>query len=311
MRITVEFTAPQNSVTVHSHLNDYLVVLGYSPEPRVDEVRHAYLHLRLNDAAALHAAKVARRDSLPPLLANQPGVGREYASDFFAIMVESLIRAVELRADRVPAPRAEQALKTHYRSGLLLAPYFYEALERYEGGETALTEDLARMAEGLDIRKEIERFQQTFHTIPAPELQARADIPGPQTVDPAAELLKTAQSAFEKDKPRAREAFERVLKEYDPNNGRALYGLGLLALDATRLEEAQRYFELAVKSNSADQSMRTWSHIHLGRILDFNCDRAGALENYKRAVAIGDNSQGAQSRAQEGLTKPYGGGCQQ
>jgi tetratricopeptide (TPR) repeat protein len=138
----------------------------------------------------------------------------------------------------------------------------------------------------------------------------RQEAPAPAP-DPVAELLKLAQSAFEKDKVRAKEAFEKVLQEYDPNNGRALYGLGLIALDRTELESAQSYFERAVKSNSADASMRTWAHIHLGHILDFNCNRAGALENYRSAIRLGDNTQNAQSRAQEGLVKPYGGACQQ
>ena len=312
MRITVELAAPQNSVNVRSHQNDYIVVLGYSTEARVEEIRHAYLHLRLNDVAAVHAAKVERRDTLPPLLANQPGVPGEYASDFYIMMTESFIRAVELRADAVPADRAQDAIRTHYRSGLLLTPYFYEELRNYEAGDRTLSDDLGRMAEAIDIRKETERFQQTFHTIPAPAPQtARAEAPVPPKADPVAELLRQAQSAFDKDKPAAKEAFEKVLKEHDPSNGRALYGLGLIALDRTELEDAQRYFEMAVKSNSADVSMRTWSHIHLGHILDFNCNRPGAIENYKKAIAAGDDTLNAQSRAEEGLSKPYGGGCQQ
>ena len=54
-------------------------------------------------------------------------------------------------------------------------------------------------------------------------------------VDPVLELLETARLPFERDKPRAREAFEKVLKEYDPNDGRALYGLGLIEMDKANL----------------------------------------------------------------------------
>jgi tetratricopeptide (TPR) repeat protein len=314
MRITVELSAPQNSVNVRNHDNDYLVVLGYSSEAKVEEVRHAYLHLRLNDVSALHAASVERRDTLPLLLTGQQGVSREYSSSFYSMMTESLIRAVELRLDRVPAPAALEAVRNHYRTGLLLIPYFYEALQRYEASDGPLGEELGKLAEAIDIGKETERFKQTFHTIPLPERQSiRAEVPVPVRPDPVAELLKVGQSAFEKDKRRAREAFETVLKEHDANNGRALYGLGLIALgqDPPSLEEAQRHFELAVKSNSTDLSMRTWSHIHLGHILDFNCNRPGAVENYRKAIATGDNTSNARAAAEEGLAKPYGGGCQQ
>lgn len=317
MRITVELAASINSVNVRSHQNDYLVVLGYSSDVKIDEIRHAYLHLRLNDTAAIQAVKVARRDSLPQLLVGQTGVQREYAVDFYTMMTESLIRAVEIRADRLPAAQAQELLQGYYRSGLLLIPYFHDELQKYEQADGTLTEALASMAASIDVGREVERFKQTFHTLPVPrETVVRAEIPAPVKADPAAELLKVAQAAFEKDKPKAREAFERVLKEHDPNNGRALYGLGLIALDEiardeTRMKDAQRYFELAIKSSTADQSMKTWSHIHLGRILDFTCDRQAALENYRRAIAIGDNSQNAQRRAEEGLSKPYAGGCQQ
>jgi tetratricopeptide (TPR) repeat protein len=312
MRITVELAAPRNSVNLRSHQDNYFVVLGYSAETRIDEVRHAYLHLRLNNLAAAYVPKVSRRDQLMPLIANEPGVAREHVTDFYTMMTESLIRALELRVDSVPAARAQEPLRRHYRSGLLLAPYFYDALLRYEATDEPLSQELGRIAEAVDIGKEIERFRTTFHTIPLPDSQpARTEASPPPRIDPVADLLRTAENALEKDKPRAKDTFNRVLKEHDANNGRALYGLGVIALDQTDLEEAYRYFDLTTKSSSADASRRTWAHIYLGRILDFRCDRAAAVENYRKAVSMGDNTQGAQSKAEEGLTRPYGGGCQQ
>ena len=125
----------------------------------------------------------------------------------------------------------------------------------------------------------------------------RAEVPVAPPVDPVLELLRTAEAAFERDKPRAREAFEKVLKEYDPNNGRALYGIGLIEMDKANLDEALLYFERTIKSNSADPSMKTWSYIYSGHILDFKCNRAAALENYRKAIETGDDTRDAQRTA--------------
>ena len=116
--------------------------------------------------------------------------------------------------------------------------------------------------------------------------------------------------AFAKDKPRARELFERVLREHDANNGRALYGIGLIEMDKgpSNLDQAFEYFDKTIKSPSADLSMKTWSYIYSGHILDFKCQRAAAVEFYRKAIQTGDNSQNAQGTAERDLAKPYGGG---
>ncbi len=57
MRITVELGAPRNSVNVRSQQDSYFVILGYPSTLKMDEVRHAYLHLRLDSAVRQAAHK--------------------------------------------------------------------------------------------------------------------------------------------------------------------------------------------------------------------------------------------------------------
>jgi tetratricopeptide (TPR) repeat protein len=130
-------------------------------------------------------------------------------------------------------------------------------------------------------------------------------------VDPVLQLLKSAQAVFEKDKALARETFEKVLREYDPNNGRAFYGLGLIEMDMENLDEALKYFERTIASTSADPSMRTWSHIYLGHILDFKCNRSAAVEHYRKALESGDDTRDARRIANRDLLQPFGGECPQ
>jgi tetratricopeptide (TPR) repeat protein len=309
MRVSVELGAPRNSVNVRSHLENYSVVLGYPSTLKTEEIRHAYLHLRLNQAAGNAALKVEKRAALLALIAKEDGVPREYSSSFEDMLAESLIRAVELRIDHASAAKSEQSLRSYYRTGLLLTPYFYSALAAYEASDVSLRSELENIVRSIDVGKEQARFQSTFRAIPLPEKQQlRAEVPIAPPVDPVRELLLSAQSSFAKDKPAARAAFERVLRDYDPNNGRALYGLGLLEMEKENLDEALKYFERTLKSSSTDLSMKTWSYIYTGHILDFKCQRQAALENYRKALQTGDNSQNAQGIAERDLAKPFGGG---
>jgi len=318
MRITVELGAPQNTVNVRSHLDDYSVVLGYAPTVKVDEIRHAYLHVRLNNYAAAAAFKVQSRSNLMALMNGASGVQREFSSNFENMFTESLIRAVELRLDRVAPAAADQVVKSNYRSGLLLMPYFYESLPVYEAGDNPFRVEIGLLAAGVDAGKERDRFQTTFSTIPEQQRQVvRGEVPvapASAPVDPVRELLQTAEAAFDRDKPRAREAFEKVLRDYDPNEGRALYGLGLIEMDKAdedSLNRALQYFSRTLQSSSADQSMKTWSYIYSGHIHDFKCNRPAALENYRKALETGNNARDAQRIARRDMAQPFGGECQQ
>jgi len=315
MKVSVELSAPLNSINIRSQQDEYFVVLGYASTPKVDDVRHAYLHLRLNNPAALAASKVESRAGIMTLLFNTSGVQKEYANSFENMLTESLVRAVELRIDRVSPAAADENLKSSYRSGLLLAPYFYETLPRYEAGDNPFKDELTTIVAGIDAAKERDRFQKTFDSIPVSQRQTvRGEVPvapPPPPVDPVLELLRAAQAVFDTDKPRARENFEKVLKDHDPNNGRALYGIGLIEMDKQNLDEALQYFDRTIKSGSADRSMKTWSYIYSGHILDFKCNRAAALENYKRAIETGDNTRDAQTVARRDLAQPFGGECRQ
>ena len=197
-------------------------------------------------------------------------------------------------------------------------PYFYESLPVYEAGDNPFRVEIGLLAAGVDAGKERDRFQATFSTIPEQQRQVvRGEVPvapAPAPVDPVRELLRTAEAAFDRDKPRAREAFEKVLRDYDPNEGRALYGLGLIEMDKAdedSLNRALQYFSRTLQSSSADQSMKTWSYIYSGHILDFKCNRPAALENYRKALETGDNTRDAQRIARRDMAQPFGGECQQ
>src|SRR5205823_5111932 len=111
------------------------------------------------------------------------------------------------------------------------------------------------------------------------------------------------------DIAKAEAAFAKFLFDFDPDDGAALYGLGLIASKKGNSGEAQQYFEHTVRSVSAEPGMRVWAYVYLARIYDLQCNRARAVEYYQQAVKVGDNTRNAQAAAREGIQKPFSDTC--
>jgi tetratricopeptide (TPR) repeat protein len=314
MAIYLELAAPINTVNIRSNQDNYYVVLGDSTNLRLDDIRHAYLHFQLDNLMLSNAAKIANSGQLLALVSRAQGVDPAYTSEFHVMATESLIRALELQIDRAPAARARESVDTFYRTGLLLLPYFYTALDTYEKGESGIRDGFADLVKGIQLKTEQQRFQETFYKIPLPqkavlppEVPQAPPAPPP---NPTRDLLKEAETAFNSGNvEKAREAFEKVLSDFDRDNGAAFYGLALIASKEGDSEEAAQHFERAIRSTSAEPSMKVWSYIYLARIFDLDCNRDRAVQYYQQATKVGDNTRNAQAAAREGLEKPYGNGC--
>ena len=201
LAIYVELAAPVNTVNFRSYQDNYYVVLGGSPNPQLDQVRHAYLHYHLDNLMTTYMTKIEGSGTMLNLVARAEGVDPVYASDFRVLATESLIRAVELRMDRVPAVRAKESVDMYYRSGLLLTPYFYDALSRFEQLEAGGIRDyFAEMIAGIQLKTEQQRFQSSFKNIPIPQkTAARPEVPATPVAPPAnpgRDLLKEGEAAF-------------------------------------------------------------------------------------------------------------------
>jgi len=125
----------------------------------------------------------------------------------------------------------------------------------------------------------------------------------------------------------ARPLLEEVLRVH-PNNARALYGMAQVVNQAPsavevdpkaddndkiqaqhdRLESAIKLYRKAIENASADREkwLVEWSHVFIGRILDFQEFRADAVAEYEKAIALGDCPNGAYKEALEGKDHPYG-----
>ena len=313
LSIYLELAAPVNTVNVRSNQDSYYVIIGDSANPKVDDIRHAYLHFQLDSMVTKYFNRMQSVSTILDKAKKAPGVDSTYTSEFRIMVEESLIRALELRMDKVPSARARESMDTFYRAGLLLTPYFYGSLEGYEKGNVSLRDEFGDIARNVKFSTEQTRFDQTFLKIPVPEKSvARPEVPIQEPLpppNPMRDVLTQAQTAFNAgDMAKAQTAFERVLAEFDRDNGAAEYGLGLIASKKGDIDTAKQYFDRVIQNGSVEPAMKVWSYIYRGRISDLECERDKAVEYYQQAIKLGDNSQNAQNAAREGLQKPYGGG---
>ena len=314
MGVYLELAAPVNTVNLRNTQDSYWVVMGASAAPRLDDVRHAYLHFQVDGVVLRNMPKISGQNQLLGLVKSADGVDPNYTSDLREITTESLIRALEIRMDRLPAARAKDAMDMYYRIGLLLVPYFYESLAKFEKEDLNIREAFADMAHEIDAGKEQQRFEKTFASIPLPQkVVSRPEVPAPPPEpppNPTRDLLKSAEAAFNAgDMQAAEAAFQKVLSDFDPQNGPAIYGLALIESKKENREAAEQYFERAIRTASLEPSMRVWSYIYLARMYDLQCERERAVEYYQQAVKVGDDSRNAQAVARQGIDMPYGDNC--
>ena len=144
-----------------------------------------------------------------------------------------------------------------------MTPYFYDALETYEKGDSGIREAFAEMARNIDFQVEQTRFQQSFFKIPVPQKSvARPEVPQPPPAPPAnptLDLLKEAETAFNAgDNAKAQAAFEKVLTEFDRENGAAMYGMALIASRKGDSDEAKQYLKLLLEVLRPDLPSLSW-----------------------------------------------------
>jgi tetratricopeptide (TPR) repeat protein len=311
MSIYLELAAPVNTVNVRSNQDSYAVIIGDSANPKVDDIRHAYLHFQLDGLVTSNLTKIANNAQLLELVKKAEGVDPAYTKEVHVMITESLIRALELRMDKVAATRAREAVDNYYRLGMLLTPYFYEALATFEKEDQNIRESFVDMAHNISFRTEQERFNEKFYSIPAPQkTAARPEVPQapPEPPpNPMRDLLKAGETAFNAgDIGTAQASFEKVLSDFDRDNGAAMYGLALIAGKKGDRDAARQYFERSIRSDFAEPSMKVWAYIYLARIFDIECNRERALEYYQQAVKVGDDTRNAQAAAREGIEQSYG-----
>jgi tetratricopeptide (TPR) repeat protein len=233
-------------------------------------------------------------------------------------------------------------LASAYRRGAVLAFHFHDALAGYEQVGINIDDFIDQMLATTNFEREAARpadFDRIVTRVaearsrartPA-ELEASAGRPSPASpglpADVSDKIILSDDLVRQRRFADARLLLDQVLKIH-PDNARALYGMAQVVNQTPspaevdpkaddndkiqsqhdRLESAIKLYKKAIENASPEDEkwLVEWSHVFIGRILDFQEFRADAIAEYEKAVALGDCTNGAYKEALEGKSHPYG-----
>lgn len=136
-------------------------------------------------------------------------------------------------------------------------------------------------------------------------------------IDPEFHVLKyTPDLRLRVSIARGESLFERnqyfeAIREYQSalevkrNSSLAHYRLGEIFFEQRNYQSAANAFREAVNGDQEPKWTMVWSRISLGKIFDITGQRERAINEYRRAIESGDDTQGAQTEAEKYLREPY------
>ena len=318
--------------------DDYIVVVGPSKTANTDAVRNAMIRFVIDPMIERRLKNALEyKDGIVKLVAGAPAAAKEYSSSVYLVLRESLAQATEARMRRIQTPGSYSEddavfdLAQAYLRGAVLVFHFYESLRGYEKVGINIEDAYDQMVATIKFDREAGRVKE-FEAVVARVSTARRagsskaeSVPATRTI--ASKILASDDLIRERRFSDARAILDEILTA-EPNNARALYGMAQVLnqtsspveLDPSadendkiqaqhdRLEAAIKLYRRAIQNASpaTEVWLVQWSHVLLGRILDFQEFRPDALIEYEAAIALGDIKNGAYREALEGKQRPFG-----
>lgn len=293
----------------------YALVVSGAEQLQIDTVRHAFLHYLLDPLPLQYSHVIAVKRPLFEVAAAAPRLDPALKDDFPSYFAECTVRAVELKLKRMSPGEREAALGVNDVDGYVLVRPLFTALAKFEGSEPAMKFYFPDLVRSIDVGTEQRRVATLKFAVGGPrqengesESVARHKVTAPATVpndaDAIAALTEGERRIAEKN-PRAAEAsFQKVLLKY-PDQPRALYGLGVVAMmeqDGPRAKQVFGQLTTGEHAATQDPLVMAWSHVHLGTLYDIEGQPDRAKAEFEAALAV----QGAPENAKQAATKKLG-----
>jgi tetratricopeptide (TPR) repeat protein len=294
-QIFVELLAPPNQIQTRSYGDIYTIVITPSAEPRIFDVRHAYLHYLLDPLATRYRDILERKKPLADHVLRATALDPALKEDFLLLATESLIKAVEARLDHRPA-----GIQAALRQGLILAPYFSEKLPVYEKQEQAMLIYYPEMVGAIELVAEDRRLSQVEFDKQAPVRLIHAPPP-PEPPPPtgAAKTLEDAEQAYTaRNLDKAKSLYLAVLEQTDKQDmhSAAYYGLARIAALENDPEGADKLFEKTLQLQPEPQ-IKAWALVYRGRLAVAAHESGEARQYFEGALLVEGASQAAQQAA--------------
>ena len=318
--------------------DDYIVVVGPSKTANTDAVRNAMIRFVIDPMIERRLKNALEyKDSIVKLVAGAPAAAKEYSSSVYLVLRESLAQATEARMRRIKrqARTPKTTLCLISRKATCAAPFwFFISMNRCVAMRRCginIEDAYDQMVATIKFDREAGRVKE-FEPVVARVSPARRSgsskpesVPATRTI--ASKILASDDLIRERRFSDARAILDEILTA-EPNNARALYGMAQVLnqtsssveLDPNadendkiqaqhdRLEAAIKLYRKAIQNASpaTEVWLVQWSHVLLGRILDFQEFRPDALIEYEAAIALGEVKNGAYREALEGKQRPFG-----
>jgi len=304
-QIYLDLLGAPNQVQTRSYGNEYYVVVTPSAEPRIADIRHAYLHYLLDPQATKYGMEILEKKSLEDYAQGAPALDPAYKADFLLLTTESLIKAIEARL-----PGHTDTVDAALREGYILAPYFAEQLTAYEKQRDAMRLFFPEMIRKIDPAREDKRLAAVKFTEIAPIRAAKGaavEHRAAPAANPTDKALDDADRLYaNKDYEHAKPAYIHILEQSSDKavHARAYYGLARIAVLQNDPEMGERLFQKVLDS-SPDAWIKAWAHVYLGRLSDIAGNRDEAAKHYQTALALDGASAAARHAAQQGMQESF------
>jgi tetratricopeptide (TPR) repeat protein len=305
-QIYLDLIGPPNQVQARSYKDSYFVVVTASPEPQIDQVRHAYLHYLLDPLSLRYFDQWGRDKGLADFAQAAPALDQAYKDDFMLLATECVIKAVESRLARGAEKQAmvDRALG----EGFVLTPALAEGLAAYEKQPESLRIYFPDLLGGIDLYKEDQRLQKvTFAKAATVHKAQPAPPPPPPVLNAPAKALAEAEDLYaSRNLPEAQDRYRSVLqlKAETSVHARAYYGLARIAALNRDPELAEKLFQKTLEL-SPDDETKSWAYLYLGRLADAAGEREQAEKHYRAALAIQGAPDQVKTAAEKGLAQPF------
>jgi tetratricopeptide (TPR) repeat protein len=300
---------------VRNFLDHYAIILSGNEEISADVVRHAYLHFLLDGLPLQYPHVIAAKRPLYEIAAKAPQLAPDLKDDFPSWVGECTVRAVEIKLKKMSPSEREAALESNDVEGYVLVRPIYLGMPAYEKSEPAFRNYFSDLIRNIDVKTEQTRVA-ALKFAPAQGAAQGKDLGGevvarnrvrvttiPSDPEAIAALTEGEKRLSEKNPRAAEAAFKSVLAKY-PNQPRAWYGLGMVAVldhDAERAKEVFGRLTTGEYAAAQDPLVMSWSHIYLARIFEDEGQLDRAKSEYQAVLAVQGAPAQAQQAAQKGL----------
>src|SRR5256885_3604051 len=299
----------------------YALVLSGGEEIPADVIRHAFLHFMLDALPLMYPHVTAVNRPLFEKAATAPRLAPELKDDYASYVAECTVRAVELKLKRMSPGEREAATSRDDEEGYILVKPLFAALPKFENSEPSMKlffPDLVRAIDaGLEAKRSATvKFAPAEKAKPeddaATEEVARRTSAAPTTVPNDREVITALTEGerwiAEKNARAAEASFQKVLTKY-PDQARAWYGIGLVALldhDAARAKQVFGRLTSGEHAATQDPMVLAWSHVYLARIYDDEGNPEVAKLEYQSVLSVEGGPEQAKLAAQKGLAASGG-----